>query len=274
MDIEITKNKERGVAVLKFYGPNSKTGESTLMINKSKRYDVKFVKILAIDVIKKMIDTFISGEGWNFISKKTTQTKKKQFNCPTCKKIFKSEKNLNIHKEKYHIQNRYSCDNCGYEATDCTTLNVHMQDHTVREKQARKNNCKEKELPDFCCNVCEFTTTDKNSLEIHQRSHTKKEYVCGNCEFTTELRYKIKEHIKDTHGEKDEQKLPSEEPEEMEIDEDNEKTEIGKEKKEDIGEEEEKKLRSKLLDKKIIENQRKRDQEEHRLKLEEEETER
>ena len=42
MDIELIKDKDRGVAVLKFYGPNSKTGECTIMINKSKRHDVKF----------------------------------------------------------------------------------------------------------------------------------------------------------------------------------------------------------------------------------------
>ena len=51
LDIEITKNKESGVAVLKFYGPNSKTGECTLMINKSKKHNVKFVKILAEEVM-------------------------------------------------------------------------------------------------------------------------------------------------------------------------------------------------------------------------------
>ena len=71
MDIEISKNKERGNAVLKFYGPNSKSGECTLMITKSKRHDVKFVKILANEIIKKMLDKFMSGEGWDTILTKT-----------------------------------------------------------------------------------------------------------------------------------------------------------------------------------------------------------
>ena len=203
-----------------------------------------------------MIDTFISGEGWNSIFKKTTKTDKKQFNCPICKKIFISEKNLNAHKEKYHTKDRYLCDNCGYNATDRTTLDEHMKDHTVKEKDKSRYI-----QHNFCCNICDFATTDKNALEEHQRSHAKKEYVCGNYEFTTELRNKIKEHIKDTHGEKEEQKLIYEEPEEMEIDEVN-------------GEEEERKLRSEMQDKKIIENQRKRDEEEHMIKFEKEETER
>ena len=57
--------------MLKFYGPNSKSGECTVMITKSKKHDVKFVKILAIGIIKKMLDKFMSGEGWNTIFTKT-----------------------------------------------------------------------------------------------------------------------------------------------------------------------------------------------------------
>ena len=199
MDIGITKNKERGVAVLKFYGPNTKTGECTLMINKSKRHDVKFVKILAEEVIKKMVDTFISREGWNSIFKEPTQLDKKQFNCHTCKKIFISEKNLNAHKEKYHTKDRYLCDNCGYKAADQKTLNEHMKDHTERKI------CKSKNEYDLC-KLCEFTTKDKKKLEEHQGSHISKQYICGNCEFTTEDRNEIKVHIKDTHTEKEKTK--------------------------------------------------------------------
>ena len=277
MDIEITKNKERGVAVLKFYGPNSKTGECTLMISKSKRYNVKFVRILAVEVIKKMVDTFISGEGWNSIFKKTTQNDRKQFNCNTCKKTFINEKNVSDHKEKYHTKAKILCENCGYEATDQKTLNEHMKDHTVKEQcdeikevKGKGNSCNKQS--DINCNMCEFTTREKSTLEEHQRSHNKKEYVCGNCEFTTEIRSKIKVHIKDTHTEKEEPKLLSEEPEDMEIDEASDKTEIVNKNKEYISEKEERKRRSQMQDRKIIENQRKRDQEEHRLKLEKEET--
>ena len=60
VDVEITKNKERGIAVLKIFGPKK---ESTIMINKSKRHDVKFVSILAVEIIKPLLDKFISGEG-------------------------------------------------------------------------------------------------------------------------------------------------------------------------------------------------------------------
>ena len=57
MDIELSKDKDRGLAVLKIYGPNSKK-ECTIMINKSKKHDVKYVKILSLEVIKPLLDSF------------------------------------------------------------------------------------------------------------------------------------------------------------------------------------------------------------------------
>ena len=286
MDIEITKNKERGVAVLKFYGPNSKTGECTLMINKSKRHNVKFVRILAEEVIKKMVDTFISGEGWNSILKKTTQQGKKQYICVTCCKIFLSERNLDTHKKKYHIKENHTCDTCGYKAKDLQILNDHIKDHTVGDNCVKKDEYKEtnktrlkdhksNHIPkENLCHMCEHTVEGKKTLEVHQRNHTVNEYVCVNCESATQNGKKIKEHIKDTHTEKVEEKLLHEEPEEMEIDEANDKMDVGDKNMDNNSEQEEMKKRSEMHDKRVLENQRKRDQEEQRLKLEKEEAER
>ena len=50
-DIESSKNHERGVSVLKIYGPNPKKG-CTVMVCKSREHEDKFVRILANDVIK------------------------------------------------------------------------------------------------------------------------------------------------------------------------------------------------------------------------------
>ena len=274
MDIELIKNKDRGVAVLKFYGPNSKTGECTIMINKSKRHDVKFVKILAEEVIKYLVDTFISGEGWGSIFRKINVQDIKQFSCIQCKKVFTSEKNLNTHKEKYHKKETYSCDPCGYKAKDQADLNDHIENHTVRESnrcdirinddisvlhRMSKHTSKEK--------ICK----DKKELEEHKGDHTKKEYICGNCDFATESRCKIKEHIEGTHREKrEEEKLLIEEPEDMEIEEIDDVMKVVSE-MDNI--QEERKKRSEMQDKKVIETQRKRDLEEQRVKLEKQESE-
>ena len=275
MDIEITKSKDRGVAVLKFYGPNAKTGECTLMINKSKRYDVKFVKILAEDVIKKMLDTFISGEGWNKIFKKSTigsSEEKKQFICPSCNKVFKSAKNLSIHTEKFHTKNNKSCTNCGYQTSDQKSLVEHKKEH------ASKN--KEYELEEIANIVDEsdFTKQSQNMLKEHKENHTVKEYVCGNCYFTTKSETEVKEHIKDLHTLKNvEQNVPSDQQEEMDIDEaceeiSNEKERKHKEKEKE--EEEERKRRSEMQDKKILENMKKREEEDKRIEFEKQEAER
>ena len=63
-EVEISKDKERGVAILKIFGPSAKKG-CTLMINKSKKFEVKFVEILTFDVVKQLLDRFGStGDGW------------------------------------------------------------------------------------------------------------------------------------------------------------------------------------------------------------------
>ena len=57
IDIEIIDKKDRGQAVLKVFGPNSRK-ECTLMINKSKKHEAKFIKILAVCIIKRLLDSF------------------------------------------------------------------------------------------------------------------------------------------------------------------------------------------------------------------------
>ena len=98
IDVEITKNKEKGIAVLKIFGPKK---ESTIMINKSKKHDVKYVKILAVEVIKPLLDKFISGEGWKDLFTKITANVQKPL-CKKCNKSFVSESNLKTHMKKYH----------------------------------------------------------------------------------------------------------------------------------------------------------------------------
>ena len=52
LQIKVKKEKDRGVAILILFGPN-KRNVATVMINKSKKNDIKFVETLAIDVIKQ-----------------------------------------------------------------------------------------------------------------------------------------------------------------------------------------------------------------------------
>ena len=124
MDVEVTKDKERGFAIVKTFGPNGKK-ECTIMVNKSKKYDVKYVKILALDVIKLLLDKFISGEGWMNVLKKvnTAVTNKKSHHCKHCNKGFCNEKNLKIHVDKFHsIQIQSKCEECTHVLVPWKTI--------------------------------------------------------------------------------------------------------------------------------------------------------
>ena len=200
MDIEISKNKERGNAVLKFYGPNSKSGECTLMITKSKRHDVKFVKFLANDIIKKMLDKFMSGEGWDTILTKTAiQDGKKQFVCPPCNKGFISEKNLNNHIEKFHTMKAYSCIKCEFTAKDAKQLKEHIRNHTINkaescgiseykteDKSKAKEHKQEHSEGSNTCNISQIDKKDGNELNEHVSGHVGKENISDSCEIITE----------------------------------------------------------------------------------------
>ena len=243
MDIEVIKNKERGSAVLKFYGPNSKSGECTVMINKSKRHDAKFVKMLAIDIIKRMLDTFIRGEDLEKIFKKENR---KLFRCNPCSKTFASEKNLNTHTEKFHA--------------DIVDINGRKN-----IKEHMSTNHTKKELK---CKVCKEATKDKKSFNEHIRIHETRVYECEMCKFTTKNENQFKEHIEHTHKTKNKSDAtPVEESDRMEVDE-SEQTEIEKSEEEKEGQERAK--RSEMQDKKIIENQRKQEEIDVKMKLEKE----
>ena len=125
-DIEVCKDKERGVAVLKVFGPTKKKG-ATLMINKSKKYEVKFVEILAIDVVKQLLDRFDCGNGWlNTIQ--VIPNNEQHF----CNKGFATEKNVKTHIEKFHkVDGGYLCDLYDFESEKEEDLNRHVKDKHV-----------------------------------------------------------------------------------------------------------------------------------------------
>ena len=52
--IKVTNNNESGIAIFKIFGPTTKKG-CTLMTNKAKKSDTKFVEILTIDIVKQLL---------------------------------------------------------------------------------------------------------------------------------------------------------------------------------------------------------------------------
>ena len=140
IDVEITKNKERGIAVLKIFGPKK---ESTIMINKSKRYDVKYVRILAVEVIKPLLDKFISGEGWKDLFKKATPKVQKHA-CKKCEKSFVSESNLKIHMKKYHTSVIFRSTTAKLEKC-VKKIRVDENEESIMKMEVEENYTKENE---------------------------------------------------------------------------------------------------------------------------------
>ena len=101
VDIEIVKSNERGIATLKFYGPNAKKVR-TILISKSKNHDAKYVSIAALEIVKPLLEKFLSGEGWNKVLANSSSTDARSIKCTTCEKIFNCEITLKRHQQNCH----------------------------------------------------------------------------------------------------------------------------------------------------------------------------
>ena len=160
-EVELSKDKERGVAILKIFGPSAKKG-CTLMINKSKKFDVKFVEILAFEVVKQLLDRFGTGDGWINLLKavpkgpiKDSSNKKSHF-CHFCNNGFCNLKNLKVHIEKYHqVVLNFTCDNCEFVSNNEADLKKHdAEKHTASpdsDDHTDKEESMETDLPTDDC---------------------------------------------------------------------------------------------------------------------------
>ena len=103
IDVEITeKDKKRGIAVLKLYGPNSRK-ENVVMVTKNKQSDSKYVSMLALNFIKPWMKKKLDGS----LVKKTVSVKGKRiplFECPHCDVTSHSSPGLKGHITKKHAE--------------------------------------------------------------------------------------------------------------------------------------------------------------------------
>ena len=109
IDVEVTHKNQRGVAILRIYGPKDDIKkDNTVTITKSKNYDSKYVVLLAEKIIKPLMNGFLSGdlEIQNIDEHSNLESKdlnKKQFKCSFCEKIRKTTRGLKGHITKMHI---------------------------------------------------------------------------------------------------------------------------------------------------------------------------
>ena len=161
-EIEIEKGKEKGNASIKFYGPSKKG--CTVIVNKTKKNDVKFAVMLALDVVKPFLDNFIAGEKGNdpfktTISKAMQKALGKSHNCNFCDKTFASERTLNIHIKRNHAMEIISCSICEYKTSDENGLKLHMKNKHGFEEEME---------------VEEIVTEEKKILQNRSKNNDRK----------------------------------------------------------------------------------------------------
>ncbi|XP_046141157.1 zinc finger protein 157-like isoform X10 [Osmia bicornis bicornis] len=94
------------------------------------------------------------------------KTKVKLFQCETCKKKFKSQKNLDNHMELHKI--KYVCEQCGMEFKSKYGLTKHLRTHSGEKS--------------YLCAICGKTFGCLSSQKIHLLTHVgERPYVCDIC---------------------------------------------------------------------------------------------
>ena len=179
IDIACTKNKNRGIAVMKIYGPSTKK-QNVVMATKSKGSDTKYMVMLAKEVIEPLIDKFLNNDEEEDNNK--GNEKADEIKCSLCDKTFKTKTALKGHLTRMHKQ------------TDDKT-----QDD-IRSVKSYQHKC----------DKCDFTTNANRrylALQLVQK-HKEDECInrtikirnkCDLCEFKANNPFLMKRHIRDKH---------------------------------------------------------------------------
>ena len=151
VEVEL-KGKEKGGACLRFFGPNKKK-EYTLVINKLKKFDEKFVKIVTMELAIPIIDDCISVMADDDVNQ--------SFLCNECGKRLASEKTLKVHIEKLHLK---------VAKADC------LKRKEISVLKGSKNTLKGfRSLKSYACANCEYNSVDIDQMKRHERDVHKQQ---------------------------------------------------------------------------------------------------
>ena len=229
IDVEVRANMNRGVAVVKIYGPKEEIKkDNSVTVTKSKRYDSKFVIILAEKVIKPLMNGFLSGElempiSENLVNGNLAAKQSKNFKCSFCEKICKTQAGLKGHITKMHLNMKQLIVEDAknenemvpskkrkmeeevtnvVESLICSVVNANVKDETIEES---KEEILEEKRYTKMCNSCDFKVeSNKSYISVqkilkHRDLCIQKE-KCGDCDFRFKSQGHLKRHMRDKHS--------------------------------------------------------------------------
>ena len=186
IEIELTVNKDRGISVMKLYGPNNKK-QNVVTINKSKGSDYKYVTTLAEKIVKPLIIRFLEGDNVPDIVVKPSVSVRgkmvKLLKCPKCDKTSYSAPGLKGHITKMH--------NDKADAKHLHKNSILNSDH-IKEEASKVvdllikeaiviHDDKEESIDDI-----EEVTLDETCEEAEETSLKKYCNKCETCDFTVD----------------------------------------------------------------------------------------
>ena len=134
LDVEVIKDNMKGSAGIKIFGPNSRKGY-TVMVNKAKKSEKVFAKVLALDVIKPLIDKSLNLLDWNDLLKNTTENEGDELrqvlklSCNLCDKLTVTSRSLKIHMKNAHEDGAVTEENIKRKASTKTKNKIKISEH-------------------------------------------------------------------------------------------------------------------------------------------------
>ena len=212
IEIEVIHNNDKGETMLKLYGPNKKK-ENVVSVTRSKGSDYKFITIFAENVIKPLMNEFLQGEVLKSIkesNEKDREDLSKAFKCQFCDKTSPSKSGLKCHVTKMHpnaikeVDQRESEDEMLIVEDDsiiCSTDNDLTLEEIVQENGKHKVYKKK-------CESCRYEVEAKRKYKVVQdmlehksKNHTNKSTgTCSKCKVFIKDSRNMKRHMRDVHG--------------------------------------------------------------------------
>ena len=263
-----SEKDSRGVAVVKLYGPNKKK-ENVVLVTKYKQSDIRFVTLMAKNVIKPLIYKFLNIE-----NEETKEKAESDNKCEFCENVFNTKRGLKGHITKKHREDKTTTKIAVNSTGDTDILLVEKEtddetsleeDLEIKEEKKYTSKCKECEHSFETTRKYELIKQLKNHKQIHVNQPKYKQKYCSICDFATNSEQHLKIHKRDKHDELSVSTSPppkkskvdlKQSEEGMEIDEPNEVEMDIDDIEDDVV------IRSKMMDEKIVAKAKKIEEEE------------